>query len=76
MTTSYAVPTRGRFVCFSDEIPAAAVLVRLDDGPGGVRYTVLSAKGVSAGRLDATPGFDTAVRGAMQGEVVGSGEAL
>ena len=48
--------------------PAAAVLVRLDDGPGGLRYTVLSAKGVTAGRLDATHGFGKAVTRAVRGE--------
>jgi hypothetical protein len=48
--------------------PAAAVLVRLDDGPRGLRYTVLSAKGVTVDRLDATPAFGAAITQAVRGE--------
>jgi hypothetical protein len=50
-------------------IPAAAVLVRLDDGPRGLRYSILSAKGVTAGRLDATPNFAAAISQAVRGQV-------
>jgi hypothetical protein len=49
--------------------PAAAVLVRVDDGPGGLRYSVLSAKGVTAGRLDGTPDFGAAITQAVRGDV-------
>jgi hypothetical protein len=48
--------------------PEATVLVRLDDRPGGLQYTVLSAKGVVAGRLGATPGFAAAITEAVRGE--------
>ncbi|HEY1376486.1 MAG TPA: hypothetical protein VGF55_06810 [Gemmataceae bacterium] len=52
----------------------AAVLVRLDDGPGGLRYTVLSAKGVAADRLDATPDFAAAITDAVKGEAGDGGD--
>jgi hypothetical protein len=48
--------------------PAAAVLIRLDDGASGLRYTILSAKGVTASRLDAAPDFAAAVTQAVRGE--------
>jgi hypothetical protein len=47
----------------------AAVLVRVDDGPGGLRYTILSAKGVTAGRLDGAPDLGATITQAVRGEV-------